>query len=185
MSTPDPAALAAQIKQSPPPVENWNPPVSGTMAMRIARDGIWWHEGTPITRTALVKLFASILRRDEDGCYYLLTPVEKWRIQVDDAPFLAVAMVISQPGCAQTLSFTTNVGDTITAGPDHPLRVEFAPVSGEPAPYLHVRGRLWALLTRAVYLELAEQAVEHPVGTTSCYGVWSQGVFFPLDRPVE
>lgn len=184
MNTPDPVALAARIKQPQPPVECWNPAYSGDMDLRITRDGTWWHDGVPITRLALVNLFASILRRDEDGYYYLLTPVEKWRIRVDDAPFLAVAL-LHQSNPAETLCFTTNVGDTVTAGPEHALRIEFNPISGEPAPYVHIRGRLWALLTRAVYLELAELAVRHPVNDKPRYGVWSQGVFFPLDPPNE
>ncbi len=183
-SRPDPAVLATQLSadRSLPPVESWNPPLSGEMDLRIARDGIWSHEGSPFQREALVRLFASILRRDVDGCYYLVTPVEKWRIRVDDAPFLAVRLDATGRGRKQRLTFTTNVGDLILAGPEHPLLVEYRTPGGEPTPYLHVRGRLRALLTRAVFLELAELGEERPDDQGRDYGVWSQGQFFSLGR---
>jgi hypothetical protein len=152
------------------------------MDLRIARDGSWFHEGAPFQREALVRLFASILRRDADDHYYLVTPVEKWRIRVDDAPFLAVRLDATGHGPDQTLTFTTNVGDVVIAGPEHPLTVEYRTPGGEPAPYLHVRGRLRALLTRAVFLELAELGEERPTGQVRDYGVWSQGQFFSLGR---
>lgn len=185
--TPDPAVLAAQMNsiRPLPPVERWNPPFLGDMDLRIARDGVWRHEGTPIQREALVRLFASILRRDEDGHYYLVTPVEKWRIQVDDAPFLAIRLDVQDSGADQRLTFTTNVGDQVMAGPDHPLIVEYHVPGGEPAPYIHVRGRLRALLSRAVFLELAECGEERQTADGRDYGVWSQGQFFslgPLDE---
>ncbi|HAS51108.1 MAG TPA: DUF1285 domain-containing protein [Gammaproteobacteria bacterium] len=182
--TPDLAVLANSLNSSRPlpPVDNWNPPLLGDIDLRIARDGVWRHEGTPIQREALVQLFASILRRDEDGHYYLVTPVEKWRIQVDDAPFLAIRVDATGAGIAQCLTFTTNVGDVVTAGLDHPLIVEYRTVGGEPAPYLHVRGRLRALLSRAVFLELAEQGEERLTADGLDYGVWSQGQFFSLGR---
>lgn len=181
---PDPAILATQLPANRPlpPVEHWNPPLGGDMDLRIARDGVWHHEGTPIQREALVRLFASILRRDEDDCYYLVTPVEKWRIRVDDAPFLAVRLDATGSGCDQRLTFTTNVGDIVLAGPDHPLIVEYRNPGGEPAPYLHVRGRLRALLTRAVFVELVELGEERPTDQGRDYGVWSQGRFFCLGR---
>lgn len=183
-SSPDPADLANQLpaNRPPPPVERWNPPLSGEMDLRIARDGTWFHEGTPFQREALVRLFASILRRDPDGHYYLVTPVEKWRIQVDDAPFLAVRLDATGQGRARRLTFTTNVGDVVVAGPDHPLTVEYRTPGGEPAPYLHVRGRLRALLSRAVFLELVELGEERPDPQGRDYGVWSQGRFFSLGR---
>lgn len=182
--SPDPAALAAQLHASRPlpPVERWNPPLLGDMDLRITRDGVWRHEGTPIQREALVRLFASILRRDEDGHYYLVTPVEKWRIQVDDAPFLAVRLDATGAGVDQCLTFTTNVGDLVSAGTDHPLVVEYRTPGGEPAPYLHVRGRLRALLSRAVFLELVERGEEQPTPHGRDYGVWSQRQFFRLGR---
>ncbi|MDG4594874.1 MAG: DUF1285 domain-containing protein [Candidatus Contendobacter sp.] len=183
-SPPDLAILATQPPIAPPspPVERWHPPLSGEMDLRIARDGTWFHEGAPFQREALVRLFASILRRDADGCYYLVTPVEKWRIQVDDAPFLAVRLDASGQGRSQTLAFTTNVGDVVVAGPDHPLTVNYRTPGGEPAPYLHVRGRLRALLTRAVFLELIELGEERADAPGRDYGVWSQSQFFSLGR---
>ena len=182
--SPDPAILAVQLNANRPlpPVERWNPPLLGDMDLRIARDGVWHHEGTPIQREALVRLFASILRCDEDGHYYLVTPVEKWRIRVDDAPFLAIRLDAANTGPDQCLTFTTNVGDQVTAGPDHPLIVEYRTPGGEPAPYLHIRGRLRALLSRAVFLELAELGEERRTAAGRDYGVWSQGQFFSLGR---
>lgn len=182
--SPDTAILAAQLNANRPlpPVERWNPPLLGDMDLRIARDGVWHHEGTPIQREALVRLFASILRCDEDGHYYLVTPVEKWRIRVDDAPFLAIRLDATHAGRDQCLTFTTNVGDQVTAGPAHPLIVEYRTPGGEPAPYLHIRGRLRALLSRAVFLELAESGEERRTAAGRDYGVWSQGRFFSLGR---
>lgn len=181
-SNPDPAALASQLPANRPlpPVERWNPPFSGDLDLHIARNGAWFHEGAPIQREALVRLFASILRRDTDGDYYLVTPVEKWRIRVEDAPFLAVRLDVVGADQQQHLTFTTNVGDLVAAGPDHPLSVEYRTPGGEPSPYLHVRGRLRALLTRAVFLELAELGEERLVNGIRQYGVWSQGCFFIL-----
>lgn len=183
-STPDLAVLANLPNSSRPlpPVDSRNPPLLGDMDLHITRDGVWHHEGTPIQREALVQLFASILRRDEDGHYYLVTPVEKWRIQVDDAPFLAIRVDATGVGIEQCLTLTTNVGDVITAGPDHPLIVEYRTVGGEPAPYIHVRGRLRALLSRAVFLELVERGEERLTADGLDYGVWSQGQFFILGR---
>lgn len=181
---PDPAALATQLQSERPlpPVERWNPPFSGDMDVRIARDGTWYHEGAPFQRETLVRLFASILRRDEDGHHYLVTPVEKWRIRVDDAPFLAVRLDAFGEGDNQSLRFTTNVGDTVTAGPDHPLVVEYRDPGGEPAPYVHIRGGLRALLSRAVFVELVELGEERSTSDGRDYGVWSQGQFFQLGR---
>ncbi len=181
----DPETLASQLSSAPslPPVERWNPSLSGEMDLRIARDGVWHHEGAPIQREALVRLFASVLRCDPDGHYYLVTPVEKWRIQVDDAPFLAVRLDAAGIGREQRLLFTTNLGDQVNAGPDHPLMVEYRNPGGEPSPYVHVRGRLRAMLTRAVFLELAELGEERPAANGGRdYGVWSEGEFFSLGR---
>jgi len=177
----DIAALAAQVQGTKlPPVERWNPPLSGDMDMRIARDGTWFHEGSPIEREKLARLFSTILRRDEDGCHYLVTPVEKWRIRVDDAPFVAVWLAVTGQGEAQELRFTTNLGDQVMAGPEHPIQVEYQAAGGEPSPYVHVRARLRALISRSVFLELAELGMEREVDGKLLFGVWSQGVFFPL-----
>lgn len=184
-STLDPETLASQLSPAPlpPPVEGWNPPLGGEMDLRITRDGAWRHEGAPIQREALVRLFASVLRRDPDGHYYLVTPAEKWRIQVDDAPFLAVRLDASGIGREQRLRFTTNLGDQISAGSAHPLMVEYRSPGGEPSPYIHVRGRLRALLTRAVFLELVELGEERPaIDGGRAYGVWSGGEFYLLGR---
>jgi hypothetical protein len=174
-------ALATQVQgKKLPPVEHWSPPLSGNMEMRIARDGTWFHEGTPIEREKLARLFSTILRREEDGCYYLVTPVEKWRIQVDDAPFVAVLLEVKGQGQEQELCFTTNLADQVTAGPEHPIEVEYKSESGEPSPYVHVRARLRALISRSVFLELVELGEERELDGKLLFGVWSQGVFFPL-----
>lgn len=140
------------------PVDKWDPPYCGEMDMRIAADGSWHHEGTVIQRQALVQLFSSILRRETDGHYYLVTPAEKVRIQVDDCPFTAVLMdVINQGTDAQILRFTLNTGETVEAGPDHPLQVDY-PDGEEPHPVVHVRHGLQALITRSVFYDLAALA---------------------------
>jgi hypothetical protein len=158
-----------------PPVERWDPPRCGDIDIRISRDGAWWHEGAPIARTALVRLFSTVLRRDPDG-YWLVTPAEKLRTRVEDAPFVAVA--VERAG--EALRFTTNLGDTVEAGPERPLRVETDPATGAPAPYVLVRGGLEARLSRPVFYALAEEA-EARGGR---FGVVSHGVWFDLG-PVE
>ena len=180
MSPPDPSTLAVQLQgKRLPPLERWNPPLSGDIDIRIARGGSWWHEGAPIRRESLVRLFSTILRREDDGCYYLLTPVEKWRIQVDDVPFLAVFLEVHGEGETRSLVFRTNVGDFTTAGTEHVLRVVYN-AAGEPSPYVHVRAGLWALISRSVFLELAELATVREIDGQQVYGVHSQGVFFSL-----
>jgi len=174
-----------------PPVERWNPPFCGDIDMRIARDGSWHYCGSPIGREALVRLFSTVLRRDEDGRYYLVTPVEKLGIAVDDAPFLAVEMHAADDGAAAGLTFRTNVGDVVEAGSGHPLRFVDDAATGGLVPYVHVRGRLEARLTRAVAHELAARAVAADVDGVAHLGVWSGGRFFPmmpadaLDVPVR
>jgi len=143
-----------------PPVDSWNPPFCGDMDIRIASDGTWFYLGTPIGRPGLVRLFSTILRREDDRHFYLVTPVEKVRIRVDDAPFLAVRVDESGSGAARTLRFTTSVGDDVEAGGDHPIRVEFRGPDREPRPYVHVRGKLEALISRAVFYELVGIAEE-------------------------
>lgn len=145
--------------------------------IRIAADGTWFHEGRPIRRLPLVKLFSTVLRRDEAGDFWLITPAERGRIKVDDAPFVAVELARSGEGEAQALAFRTNVDQWVTADGDHPIRVELTGDAGEPRPYVRVRDRLDALIVRSVFYELAELAVERN-GTT---GVWSGGSFFALD----
>ncbi len=162
-----------------PPVEKWNPPNCGDIGMEIARDGSWKYRGSPIGRMRLVRLFSTILRHDADG-YYLVTPVEKVPVAVADVPFLAVAMEAAGQGRAQTLTFTTNVGDRACAGPDHPLRCVIAPETGAPAPYVHVRARLEARIARAVFYDLVALGVEEKHRGSRHFGVWSAGRFFPL-----
>ena len=163
-----------------PPVHLWNPERSADINMEIRADGSWWHEGDPINRERLVKLFSRILRKDEDGSVWLVTPYEKVIVHVADAPFLAVRVErAGEAGPQQTLAFVTNLGDVTVAGPDAPLRVETDPETGEPSPYVLVRGQLEAKLARPVFYELANMAEPAPDGS-DMLGVWSQGVFFPL-----
>jgi uncharacterized protein len=158
------------------PVDAWNPTHCGEAGLEILRDGTWRHEGTRMTREALVRLFASILRKDADGETYLVTPVEKIKVRVEDAPFLAIRVDRAGGGREQSLVFTTNVGDMVTAGREHPLRVSFN-ATGEPRPYVLVRGRLEARVLRAPFFELADWSVAHQ----GRLGVWSGGAFFPID----
>ncbi len=171
------ALLKAQSGKGPAPVEKWNPPYCGDIGMRVRADGVWLYQNSPIGRIALVKLFASVLRKDDDGKHYLVTPVEKIDIAVDDAPFLAVEMQIAGSGRDQTLTFRTNVDDIVEVGPGHPLRFEVEAGSGGLKPYVLVRGRLEALVTRALYYDLVELAREEP---GRGLGLWSSGVFFPM-----
>ncbi len=174
-------AIAAQLpKGKIPPVETWQPDFSGNMDMRIARDGTWYYLGSAIKRQKMVQLFASILRHDQDGTYYLVTPVEKFAITVDDAPFQAVAMDVHGQGREQVLTFRTNVDDEVMAGPEHPIRVEIDPVTEEPSPYVHVRAGLEALISRAIFYDLVELAVEEDRDGKTQFGIWSAGVFFPI-----
>jgi uncharacterized protein len=156
-----------------PPVDKWNPTHCGDSLMRIARDGTWYHEGSPIGRPAMVRLFSTILRREPDGGFVLVTPVEKLDIAVDDAPFVAVEVKSEGEGEGRTLAFRLNTGDMIVAGPEHPLRFDAG-----PHPYLEVRAGLDALVARPVYYELAELALAE--GATPA-GVWSGGAFFALE----
>ncbi len=165
-----------------PPVERWNPPFCGDLDIRIGVDGTWFYLGSPIGRPGLVRLFASILRRDEDGKYYLVTPVERVGIRVDDAPFTAVRVDCRGEREARTLEFTTNVGDIVIAGPDHPVRVETNPRDLAPRPYIRVRGRLEALISRAVFYELVALAETRPTPKGDILGVSSHGAFFSLGQ---
>lgn len=163
-----------------PPVHLWNPPYHGDLDIRIHRDGSWSYLGSPIQRPALVRLFSTILRLDPDGRYYLVTPVERVGITVEDAPFLAVSLAVDGEGTAQRLTFTTSVGDSVVAGPDNPLRVVTDPETQKPAPYVHVRRGLEALISRPVYYDLAELCVVHDMEGERAFGVWSEGAFFPF-----
>ena len=152
----------------------------GDIDMRIARDGTWYYLGSPIGRKPLVKLFASVLRRESDGDYYLRTPAEICRIKVDDAPFVAVDVDAEGDGPAQRLVFRTNLDDVVTADADHPIRVRFDPATAEPSPYVLVRDGLEALIARAVYYRLVAIGEERPAARGPELGVWSGGQFFVL-----
>ena len=161
-------------KRGLPPVHLWNPAHSGEIDIVIRKDGLWFHEGSPIGREALVRLFSTVLRKDPDGIY-LVTPVEKLRITVEDAPFVAVR--VDREG--DVLKFLTNVGDEVTAGPDNPIRVETA-ADGEPRPYVHVRRGLEALIARPVFYELVEMAETRETPGGPMLGVGSGGAWFPI-----
>ena len=171
-------AAAAGRAKGLPPVHLWNPTHCGDIDIVIRRDGLWFHEGSPIGREALVRLFSTVLRKDPDG-FHLVTPVEKLKITVEDAPFIAVR--VDRAG--EALRFVTNVGDEVAAGPDNPIRVEIHPETGEPAPYLHVRRGLEARIARSVFYELAEMAEPAGDGRTQL-GVRSNGAWFAI-APAE
>jgi uncharacterized protein len=172
------ALLKAQAGDRLPPVERWNPPYCGDIGMAIRRDGTWTYQNSPIGRKPLVRLFSRVLRRDADDRFYLVTPVEKIDIAVEDAPFLAVEMEVTGSGPEQALVFRTNVDDVVACGPDHPLRFETEAGSGGLKPYLLVRGRLEALVTRALYYDLVELAVTDATGR---FGIWSTGHFYVME----
>jgi hypothetical protein len=159
-----------------PPVASWNPEHCGDSAMRIARDGTWFHEGSPIGRQAMVRLFSTILRREPDGSFVLVTPVEKLSILVEDAPFVAVELKSEGDGKGRKLAFRLNTGDLVVAGPDHPLRFEAG--EGGRHPYVGVRDGLDALVARPVYYELANLALEEGADPP---GLWSEGAFFAME----
>lgn len=165
-----------------PPGQNPVQQICGDIDMRIARDGTWFYHGSPIGRKPLVKLFAGVLTRDVTGDYWLETPVEKARIQVDDAPFAAVEMFVEGIGADRCLRFRTNVDDMVTLDQDHPLRVAIDVETGEPAPYLMVRDGLEAMIVRAVFYDLVELGDEVASPDGPVLGVWSSGRFFELGR---
>jgi hypothetical protein len=169
------AAAGAASRRGPPPVHLWNPAFCGDIDMRIARDGAWFYCGTPIGREAMVRLFASILKR-EDERFFLVTPVEKVGIVVEDAPFVAVDFRVE----GDALVFVTNVGDEVAAGPEHALRPGADPVTGAPVPYLHVRRGLEARVDRKSFYRLVEIGEIRAVGGEDWFGVASGGAFFAI-----
>jgi len=177
-----PQSLAEAIRQAAdsnlPPVEGWNPPHRGDIDMVIRRDGSWLYQGSPITRHRMVRLFSTILRREGDS-YFLVTPVEKLGITVEDVPFVAVDVEISGAAEAQSLRFTTNVGDRVLADVEHPIRLELGD-DGEPSPYVMVRAGLEARIDRKSFYRLADLGMTQSVDGTDWFGLWSGGVFFPL-----
>jgi hypothetical protein len=178
------SAARAAARKGPAPVHLWDPPFCGDLDIRIARDGTWHYLGTPIGRQALVRLFSSILKREDDR-YYLVTPVEKVGIVIDDAPFVAIDFTVEGEGRAQRLTFETHVGDFVAAGPEHPIRASRDPETGEPSPYVTVRRGLEALIDRKSFYRLAEIGCEHEVDGVAQFGLWSDGSFFPLIPAAE
>ena len=178
------AAARAAGRRGPPPVHLWNPPFCGDLDMEIRRDGTWFYLGTPIGRHALVKLFSSIIRKDGED-YFLVTPVEKVGIRVVDAPFVAVDADVTGRGRDQRITFTTSVEDVVTAGPEHPIRVERDPETGEPAPYVLVRRNLEALIDRKTFYRLVERGAHEDRDGTRWFGLWSGGRFFPIIPSAE
>lgn len=164
--------------RGPPPVERWNPPYCGEIGMRIAADGTWFYNGTPIGRPALVKLFASVLRKDPDR-HVLVTPVERVGIEVEDVPFLAVEMAVQGEGAGRRIAFRTNVDDLVPADAEHPFRFE-RDEAGGLKPYILVRGGLWARLTRALTYDLVELGEERLVEGRPTFGLALEGRFVPI-----
>jgi hypothetical protein len=165
--------------KGPPPVESWNPPFCGDLDMRIAADGTWFYLKTPIGRPGLVKLFASVLKREGEK-YFLVTPVEKCGISVEDAPFLAVELDVTSGPRGRILNFRTNVDDWVPCGPEHVLRFEPEAATGGLKPYLHVRRDLWAKVTRSLFFDLVELGEERQIDGAAMFGVASMGEFFPM-----
>ena len=172
------SAQAASTKKGHPPVHLWNPPFCGDLDMKIARDGTWFYMGTPIGRPGLVKLFSSILRKDDDK-YFLVTPVEKVGITVEDAPFVALDFEVSGTGTGQKITFVTHVEDEATAGTEHPIRVARDPETGEPSPYILMRANLEALIDRKSFYRLVDLGDVALHEGKEWFGVWSSEQFFP------
>ncbi len=194
-ATTDAAGLAALISRAAgqtgdanrglPPVERWNPPFCGDIDMEIKPDGTWFYMGTPIGRAPLVRLFSTVLRKDEDGKTYLVTPVEKVGIRVADAPFLAVEMFAQEREGGQVLTFRTNVGDVVEAGADHPIRFVVHGENRELKPYLLVRGRLEALVSRAVMYDLVALGETVDIDGVEMFALRSGGTVFPVMPAAE
>ena len=175
---------ASRAGKGLPPVERWNPPFCGDIDMEIRRDGTWFYMGTPIGRMPLVQLFSTVLRKDQDGRTYLVTPVERVGIRVEDAPFVAVEMNANGKGMSQIITFRTNVGDVVEAGPEHPLHFVDEDETGGLKPYILVRDRLEALINRPVMYELIEHGEEVDIEGTAMFAVRSHGEVYPI-MPVE
>lgn len=185
-----PYSLLAELEKvkskEPPPIHLWHPDKITDSDMEIKKDGTWFYLGTPITRQRLVRLFSTVLRKESDGHYYLVTPVEKSRIKVEDVPFLAISMDVKGEGEDQILTFTTNMADEVVVDENHPLRFEFDPQTEEPSPYVMVRDGLEAKLGRSVYYHLADLCIEKEgiekqgIEKQHHLGVWSAGIFFKL-----
>lgn len=174
------ALLKGVRDRAPAPVERWDPPYCGDIGLKICADGTWVHRDSPIRREGLAKLFASVLRKDADGRTYLVTPAEKVDVEVEDAPFRAVEMEVQGTGRGQELIFRTNVDDMVRCGPERPLQFSIQNPSGGLRPYVRVRGRLDALITRALYYDLVALAVEEKCGGRAVLNLWSGGTFFQM-----
>ncbi|MFT5722697.1 MAG: hypothetical protein ACI9W6_003032 [Motiliproteus sp.] len=172
-------SLEAQSPDAPPPVNSWHPPLSGDIDLFINRQGEWFHEGTRFERKALAKLFGSILRKEGDD-YFVLTPVEKWRIRVEDVPFSITRLDLINPGLEQRLELQTSLGDSFCVDAAHPLWLLIDPVTDEPSPYVRVRDRLDGMLARSVFYELVSLAAEHQIDGKTQFGIHSGGQFFAL-----
>ncbi|MGM0767596.1 MAG: DUF1285 domain-containing protein [Pseudomonadota bacterium] len=185
----NPEHIVSQIDQSGagdkglPPLEEWHPELSGDIDIRITRDGQWVYKGEPLAREAIVRLFSTILRREADGEYYLVTPVEKWRITVDDAPLLAHSLVAEGEGEHQNLFLTTNVGEALAVGDEHPLEVGTYGSGNEPRPVIGVRNGVDARIVSSAYYDLADRVVEAKTDDgKGALGVWSQGKFYEIGQ---
>jgi hypothetical protein len=176
-------ATLAEATRRAPPVELWDPPFCGNLDLRVAADGTWFYLNTPIGRPALVRLFASVLKR-EGGSYFLVTPVEKCGIQVEDAPFIAVELKVEEAGRGRALIFRTNVDEWIACDADHQLRFDPEPGTGGLKPYLYIRRGLWAKVTRRLFFDLVDLGEERVIGGRTLFGVSSLGEFFPM-APAE
>lgn len=175
--------VVAAAKRGPPPVHLWHPAFCGDIDMRIARDGTWFYQGTPITRPALVRLFSQILRREGEA-YFLVTPVEKVGITVEDAPFIAIDFEAEGEGAGQVLRFYTKTDDSVVAGGENPLRFARR-ANGQPAPYVHIRAGLEALIDRKSFYRLVDLAQTAPYLGEDWLGVYSSGAFFPMMRSAD
>lgn len=178
------AAVTKAARKGPPPVHLWNPPYCGEIDIRIGRDGLWYYLGTPIGRQPLVNLFASILKVEE-GRYFLVTPVEKVGIRVDDVPLFAWDVEARGTGRDQEIALFTRTGDEVVAGPDHPIRVTRDPEDGEPSPYVMIRRGLEARIDRKTFYRLIDLCVHETLDGVRWFGLWSRGTFFPVIQSAE